>query len=58
VAKGTQGKLNLKRDHQAQVYSGQMVLVVIRQEGWTMLAVAKDTEMKVGKTTLGSQGTD
>ncbi len=56
MAKGTQGKLDLKRDH--QVYSGQMVLVVVRQEGWTMLAVAKDTEIKVRKTTLGSQGTD
>jgi hypothetical protein len=28
--------LKLKGDYQTQVYSSQMVLVVIRQEGWTV----------------------
>jgi hypothetical protein len=38
--KATQG------DHQALVQSGQMVLMVVRQGGWTMLTVAKDALMK------------
>ncbi len=44
------------KDYQAGVHSGQMVLVVVRQEGWTMWMVAKEAQMKVGKNTLGSQG--
>ncbi len=30
-------------------HSDQMVLVVVRQEGWTALAVAKDSQGRVGK---------
>jgi hypothetical protein len=44
VAKDTQifSKLNLIRDCQAPVYSGQMILVIVRERGWTALIVAKD----------------
>jgi hypothetical protein len=37
-------KLNFKWDYQAQVYSGQMVLMVVWQGGWTILTVAKDAQ--------------
>jgi hypothetical protein len=42
-------KLNLKGYYQARVLSGQMVLVVVRQGGWTALRVAKDAQMRVRK---------
>ncbi len=41
--------LKLKRDYQAWVHSDEIVLVVVRQGGWTAWAVAKDDQMKVGK---------
>jgi hypothetical protein len=47
--KDTENKLNLMGDYQARVNSGQMALVVVRQGGWTMGAVAKDTQMKAGR---------
>jgi hypothetical protein len=47
----------LKGDFQARVRSGQMVPMVVRQQGWTALAVDKDTQEQVRKNTLGSQGT-
>ncbi len=34
-----------------------MVLMIARQGGWTVLVVAKGAQIKVGKTSLGSQGT-
>jgi hypothetical protein len=49
-------KLNLKRIYPAQVYSGQMVLMVVRQGDWTAWTVAKETQMSQ-RTTLGNQGT-
>ncbi len=36
LAKNTQDKpINPKEDYQARVHSDQMVLMVVRQEGWT-----------------------
>jgi hypothetical protein len=46
--KKLKSKLNLKRDYQA-AHSGQMVLMVVRQEGWTGRTVAKDAQMRVKK---------
>ncbi len=37
------------RHYQALVKTGQMVVVVVRQEGWTSLTVAEDAQMRVGK---------
>jgi hypothetical protein len=34
-------KLNLKGDNQARLHSGQMVLVVVRQRGWTALTLIR-----------------
>ncbi len=41
--------LNLKRDFQARVHSGQMVLMVVRKRGWTAWAVAKDIQIESEK---------
>ncbi len=35
-SKDTQESLELKRDYKNKVHSGQMVLAVVRQGGWTM----------------------
>ncbi len=35
------GQRQFKRDHQAQVHSDKMVLLMARQGGWTVLVVAK-----------------
>ncbi len=43
--KTLKAELNLKVDYQAHFNSGQMVLVVIRQGGWTKLMVAKSAQM-------------
>jgi hypothetical protein len=40
-----------------QVRSGQMVLMVVRQGGWTTSMVAKDVRAESWKMILGSQGT-
>jgi hypothetical protein len=45
--KTLKSKLNLKGNYQAQVHSGQIVLVVDRQGGWTALTVAKDAQGRV-----------
>ncbi len=37
-------KHNLKGGYQAQVHSGQIVLMIVRQGGWTALTLAKDTQ--------------
>jgi hypothetical protein len=34
-----------------------MVLVVVKQGGWTAITVAKSAQMRVGKDPLGSQET-
>ncbi len=49
VSKDAQNKLNLKGDYQAPVYSGQMLLVVVRQGGGTAVTVAKDAQERAGK---------
>ncbi len=48
-------KLNLKGDYQVQVHSGQMVLMVVRQGGWTTWTVEKDIKIRVGKQLLASK---
>ncbi len=47
--KTLKSKLNLKGEYEARVHSGQMVLVVVRQGGWTMLTVAKGTQRRIRK---------
>jgi hypothetical protein len=50
------GQRQLKGGNQAQVYSDQMVLVMARQWDWTAWAMAKDTQMKVGKQLYAAKG--
>jgi hypothetical protein len=47
--KALKTKLNLKGNKQALVHSDQMVLMVVRQGGWTALTVVKRTQMRVRK---------
>jgi hypothetical protein len=47
--KTLKAKIKLKMNYQARVHSGQLVLLVVREGGWTKLTVAKAAERKVGK---------
>jgi hypothetical protein len=42
-------KLNLEGDYQALVRLCQIVLVVVRQGGWTALTLAKAAQGRVGE---------
>ncbi len=47
--KTLKAKLNLKRDYQARIRSGQMVLMVVKRGSWTALTVARDAQGRVKK---------